>query len=342
MRREPSPVRPCHARSWQSIAVLCALLLDASAAEAGDSVKIPPDCGTEEEFSRELERLLGAQVAGAHPLSLVITPRDAAGAYTLRLQLRNETRELRDDDCRALFRSAVVIAAASVRPDLAEVPPATIAEPPPAPSGTAPAHDQVSGRRPSAGLPDKVAPPAQASRNPIRVDGGASGSDTSEWRASLHGGAGVMVGLLPGLAPMLELGGTTTHGRWGVSGAVHYLPQTRSEKDERGVELWALGGPVAIVFEPREWLRFSAGIAVYWLEGAGFGAWQNLTDHAWCVAPMVEATFIALHTLDLRVELSLQGYRSIVRPRFEIGGFGEIYRVPPFAGGVVARVAFRL
>ena len=57
---------------------------------------------------------------------------------------------------------------------------------------------------------------------------------------------------------------------------------------------------------------------------------------------MIEATVIALHTSDLRVELGLQGYLSLVRARFEVSEFGEVYRMPPFAGAAVARVAFEL
>jgi len=312
----------------RGLALLFSLLLIAPHARA-QAIRMPPECGSAEEFTRELERLLGDQLAEAQPLSLVIFPRGASGGYTLRLQLRDETRELYDADCNALFRSAVVIAAAAVRPELAEVPEPAAAEPPRiAPPNTAPSRPRAS--RDAEKRPESV--PAQ----PTRV------SDAAPWRAGIHAGAGAVVGLLPGIAPMLELGGTAAHSPWGISAGLRYLPRVRTEDEERGVAIWALGGQVAISFEASDWLRFSAGVAVYRLEGEGLSVAQSLTDSAWAVSPGIETAFIAFHRFDLRVELGLQGYASIVRPRFEISGFGEIYRAPPFGGAAVARVAFRL
>jgi hypothetical protein len=309
------------------IAALAALLSNGPYAEAGASIQLPPECGSPTEFTRELERLLGDQVAEGRPISLVIFPRDGAGAYTLRLQLRNETRELRDPDCRALFRSAVVISAAAVRPELRDVPETTVVERPP-PATAAPS---------SKGLP-----PDLKARPVLRAEP-ATQTDGETWRPGIHAGAGAMAGLLPGVAPMLELGGSAARGKWGLFGAARYLPRARTTDDEgRGVAIWALGGQVALFLEPAEWIRLSAGLAVHWLEGEGVGVAQKLTDSAWSLSSLIEATFIAWQARDLRVELGLQGHGSIVRARFEIGGLGEVYRVPPFSGAAVARVALSL
>src|SRR5688572_32615484 len=75
-------------------------------------VQVPDGCGSQTEFSRELERLLGGQATQAEPLSVVIDGGDGAD-YRLRIVLREGTREIRHPDCRTLFRSAVVVAAAS-------------------------------------------------------------------------------------------------------------------------------------------------------------------------------------------------------------------------------------
>jgi hypothetical protein len=307
--------------------VLAALLSNAPYAKAGESMRLPPECGSETEFTRELERLLGNQVAEGQPVSLVIFPRDGAGAYTLRLQLRNETRELRDPDCRALFRSAVVISAAAVRPELGAVPETTAVERPP----------------PATAPPSSKALPPDVKARPILHAERAPETDRDTWRPGIHAGAGAMAGLLPGVAPMLELGGRAARGRWGLFGAASYLPRARTTDDEgRGVSIWALGAQVALFFEPAEWVRLSAGLAVHRLEGEGVGVTQELTDSAWSLSPLIEATFIAWQARDLRVELGLQGYGSIVRARFEIGRVGEVYRVPPFSGAALARVVFSL
>jgi hypothetical protein len=72
----------------------------------------PEGCGTHAEFSRELERLLGTEAPSAEPRS-VLLERAETGEYRLRIELRDGTRGLRHADCRTLFRSAIVIAAAS-------------------------------------------------------------------------------------------------------------------------------------------------------------------------------------------------------------------------------------
>ncbi len=311
-------------RTTARLAVVSTVLLHALHAGAGESIEIPPECGSAEEFTRELERLLGDRAAEGRPQSLVISAQDAAGTYTLRMQLRTETRELKDTDCRALFRSAVVIAAASASPDAEEGKKARSPERP----ASAPPSSQTSRER----VENPTLAPTEGARE----------SEGAGWLASVHMGVGAMVGVLPGVAPMLELSGAIARSRWGIFGALEYLPRTRKAEAGRGVSIWALGGQLAILFEPVERLRLSGGVAAHRLEGQGFGFSESLSDSAWSVAPVLEATLVASRTRNLRVELGVQGYVSIVRARFEIENLGEIHRASPFAGAAVARVAFPL
>jgi hypothetical protein len=333
MSRRPSTsgnrrLHSAHASSWGRLSVLSALLFQAPHAAAGETIEMPPECGSREEFTRELERLLGERAAEGHPLSLVISGKDTEGVHTLRLQLRTETRELKDSDCRALFRSAVVISAASVRPEIQDAGGAQTAERP----------------EPSR----RILPPrAQASRAELKGPAPlrSKGEHETEpgWRGSFHSGGGAIVGVLPVVAPMLELSGALRHSSWGIFGALQYLPRARTSEAGRGVVIWALGGQLAMLFEPSlDWIRFSGGVTAHRLEGQGFGVAQSVTDSAWSVSPFLEGTVVPLLTRNLQVELGLQGYASIVRARFEIENHGEIYRVSPFAAAAVVRVAFPL
>jgi len=106
--------------------------------------------------------------------------------------------------------------------------------------------------------------------------------------------------------------------------------------------VWALAGQGGLSFEPAELVRFATRVAVYRLEGRRFGVTQSLTDSVWSVAATLEAALVPLGTRDFRVELCVRAHASLLRPRFEIDGFGAIYRVPPGGMAGVVRVAWRI
>jgi hypothetical protein len=112
----PSPVaRPVRAIS--RIAWVAGLSLFSPEASGEERFFVPEGCGSRAEFERELERLLGEERLEPSTVELTITP-EADGTHHLRMTVRGEARELRDPDCRALFESAVVVVAASVKPEL--------------------------------------------------------------------------------------------------------------------------------------------------------------------------------------------------------------------------------
>lgn len=271
---------------------------------------LPASCGSENEFRSELERLAGAHAAQAYPLTLSISEiagSDPGARFHLVLELRGERRELTHADCRALFRGAVVIAAASVKP-----PPA----PPPVPAARAEPAPVVSN------------PPRRAER-PLAM------------RGSVSLGAGAALGVVPGAAAMLELRAGLDLGRWGISLAGNFLPAKHATQDGRGVDVLAVGGRLAGGVRPVRPLMLSAGIELDWLQGTGdAGISERRTDSAWSVAPSLELAVIPFETNHLHIELAAQGRLALLRPRFVVTGFRDVYRVPSFGGAGLVRGAF--
>ena len=287
-------------------------------------MQVPEHCGTESEFRAELDRLAGARAAEAMPSSVVISGPDGEGSYTLQMQLGGELRELRDTDCRTLFRSAVVVAAASVRPDVrasTEGEPAPVEAQRPAPPAAPPVN-----QRPAPPAAPAVQRPPEEPEPPTAA------------HAFVGIGAGATVGLLPGLAFVAEGTGAVAMDKWGVLLAFQYLPGSEAkEPSGYGVDVQALGARAAVLFQPVEVLRIAAGLEAHRLEGTGLGAPDTFSDVVWSVAPAAELAGILLRVDQLGIEVAAQGRWAVVRPRFEITGTGEVYRVPRFGGAGLLR-----
>lgn len=281
-----------------SALALTASLVAARRSSAQQDVQVPDGCGSRAELSSELVRLLGARAVEAEPLSLRISERGADQHHHLRLELRGEVRELTDPDCRALFRSAIVIAATAVNPHLYDPPPR---EPP---------------------------TPSQDAEHGVEL--------------GIFGGVGAAAGVLPGVAVVFEPGARVRLWDFGAYLAIAYLPSKQATEADRGVDIWGLGGRAGLSFQPIDVARLSAGVAVDRLEGRGFGVAQSMTDAVWSVAPTLEAGWIPLRTARVELELAARGHIAVTRPRFEIEGFGEIYRAPRFGGALLGRVAWLL
>lgn len=150
------PPRVRHCRLRRVVPLVLYTFLSAAAA-AQSRFQVPEGCGNETEFRSEIERLTGAPAQPDVPSSLRIEALGGdPGTYELRLELDDERRVLRDPDCRVLFRSAIVIAAAASRGAAvsAPVPPAPVPAPapgapvPPPSAKPAPAPVRAEERRP--------------------------------------------------------------------------------------------------------------------------------------------------------------------------------------------------
>lgn len=278
---------------------------------ASDSVfELPPGCGSRGEFQSELERLAGAHAAQAYPLKLSISETasgDPSARFRLVLEMRGERRELTHADCGALFRGAVVIAAASVKPPPAVAP-------------------KTEPQRPN----EPATPPSPVPR-----------ADSLTFRGGVSLGAGAALGVLPGAAAMLELRASLELERWGFSLAGKFLPTKHVAQEGRGVDLITAGGRGAGTFRPVRPLLLSAGVDVDWLQGTGDAGISNRqTDSAWSVAPSLELGLIPFESRYLRIEVAAQGRVAVLRPRFVVTGFRDLYRVPSFGGAGLVRGAF--
>ncbi len=266
--------------------------------------------------------MLGAEVDQLSPYEVTIAPSAVEGDYVLRITLHGEPREFRDRDCRTLFRSAVVVAAASVKPDLAaDLPHET---PPP---NKAQASEPSAGSRASES--PRTAPPAARPPSPRR--------------AAIAAGAGVIAGLVPGVAPLFELGGLAQDASWGAWLSLRHATLSSAEAEGgRGVEVRAFGARAAAAYSPTDFARLSLGLEVDLMVGRGTGVTTPLSDTAWSFAPTLELAAILLNIDRLRLEVALQGRWAPLRPRFHIAGYGDAYRVPAFGAAGLFRVAYFL
>jgi hypothetical protein len=303
-----------------SALIACVAVLVASSKEASADgrfqVAVPAGCGDATTFIGELGRLLGERVEEAAPVLLRIVGPDNAGVYRLELVLRGEVRVLTDHDCWALFRSGVVIVAASVRPELA-----------------------MQGLEPVPPPPPPRPPPMQASGESAALREAASASEP--FYAGLGVGVGVRVGVLPGVAPALDLVGSLGSGPWGLGWALAYSPPSQSEPREgRSVDVSSIGGRLAGLVEPQPYLRLSAGLWVHSLRGRGRGITSPSSAWVWGAGPSLEITAIGRLSPGLQAELGLEGQWLASRPRFEISGFGEVYRTSLFSAASSLRLAW--
>jgi hypothetical protein len=298
-------------------ALLAAFLSAFGARAQASSFDMPAECGTEGEFRQELVRLVGADADRAQP-SVVAVTRSGDAEYRLTLELGGERRELTHADCRVLFRSALVIAAASVRPP--EAPPA---EPETAPAVSRPPATPIETKETVPTAESEVAEPSDAGP-PVR--------------GNLSGGAGLAVGIVPGPTAVLELRAGAMVGNFGLSLSGKFMPARYVASEGRGADIRAFGLRAALGMRPVESLWVSAGFDADLLIGKGDpGITDPGEDSAWTLAPSLELAVIPINTSHLALEIALQGRVAVQRPVFEVTGFREIYQVPPIGMLSVAR-----
>jgi hypothetical protein len=295
------------------VLVLVLASLVVARAQAQSRVDVPRGCGSEAELRSGLIRLLGPAAAqDALPRALRIM-RGEQGDYALQLELDGESRALRDPDCRVLFKTAVVVAAAAVDPSLRD------------PAAARPRADSVPGVT-SADLP-QIAERDEAS---------------SSWYASVAIAGGAAVSLLPRAAALVQLSGELAYGGFGLLlGARYIAPSAEAAGDERGVSIDGLGARLGGFHDPAPWMRLQAGIVVDRLTGQGQGAAiAGQTDSGAVMALALDAAVTPLRVGSLRFSLAIGGHYALLRPSFEIEGYGRLYRVPAVGGSATAEVGW--
>lgn len=304
---------PTLARLCCALAACSIVVFVSAPGSAQLRVDVPSGCGSEAELRAGLARLLGAErAAGAVPERLWIAKTDQ-GDYSLVLQLAGESRELRDPDCRALFNAAVIVAAVTIDPSVQVAgPPA--AEPAPA------------AAKPTQPAPQRSDPPRESA--PVRGE------------VAIGGGA--VIALLPALAPSLELSGALAYGDLGLALAARYLaPVEESSGGTHAVEVQGVGGRLSAFYEPARFVRLSAGVSADRLHGQGLGsAVRGSSEAGFALAVLVEAAATPVRLPPWFITVAISGHYALVRPSFEIAGYGEVFRVPPVGGSGVVRLGW--
>jgi len=163
------------------------------------------------------------------------------------------------------------------------------------------------------------------------------------WRGGLALGGGIIAGLVPDVAPLFELGGLLEHGSWGGGVALRHATLSEEEAENgRGVEVRSFGARLAASYGPVKLLRISLGVEADLMVGRGTGVATPLSDEAWSLAASGELAAILMEVDGLRLELAGQGRWALVRPRFQIAGFGDAYQVPEAGAGALLRIAYLL
>jgi hypothetical protein len=155
-------------------------------------------------------------------------------------------------------------------------------------------------------------------------------------------GGGVAVGVVPAATPLAELRGGISRGPWGVTLAGRYFAPQSVSLDGRSANIRGFGLRPAGVVTPTPWLSVSLGLDVELLVGrGGDGVASPATDSAWTLAPSGEIAVIPIQNEHLALELAVLGRVALVRPVFEVGGFGQLYRVPSLGMAALARGVWR-
>lgn len=293
------------------------LVVARSAAAQSTAFQLPAECGTEAEFRERLAALAGVDATKAMPSSLVIAA-DGAGGFRLTLRVDEEARELVHPDCRVLFRSALVIAATAANPELEldaaalALPPVSSAPPPPRPATTAAPASLPSATREQA---TPTAPNDRGSRVVVR--------------GSIAAGAGIGLGMVPNAAPVVELRAAAHVERWAATLSGKYFAPSTATSEGRSVEIQGAGAQLAGRVALHPVLALSLGLEADWLHGRGSAGIPSPTnDSAWTVAPLAELALVAWESQQFSFEIAALGRVALMRPVFEVTGYGTVYEVP--------------
>ena len=67
---------------------------------------------------------------------------------------------------------------------------------------------------------------------------------------------------------------------------------------------------------------------------------ERTEDSVWELAPLIGASFIPVESVSFSSSIAAEAQLSLLRPQFEIQHYGEVFRVPLWAGSIIARAGF--
>jgi hypothetical protein len=149
---------------------------------------------------------------------------------------------------------------------------------------------------------------------------------------------GVSSGVVPGWGLALEASVQLEARPWAVALALRHWPERVQTLEGRGVLVSASGGRAVALFRVAPALDLLGGIELNRLVGEGTANVRGpVSDVAWQLAPVLGANLITMNIGYLRLELGALARLSVLRPRFEVTGFGTLYRAPALGADAIIR-----
>lgn len=316
---------------------LVALLALVAPAQAAPTLSIPSECGSIEEYQAGIHARLGGEAeALLDALSIRMVRQDRG--YGLEVRLRGATRHIEDEDCRALFRAATVVAIALwespktsseavAAPDSDSNHEGSAVPPPEAGSGDV---------APEAPLPAVVLPrPLPASVPEVKSTALTPTTKSAPWSLSVDGRAGLVAGLVPEAGLLLGLEPSLRHGAFDFGVGLDYVAaREQLDATRRGVKVHAWGFSFRWGWRPHRLLDLYAAAYGSLLTGTGKGSKRTLTDHAWALGPRLGIRVRPISYRGISLFLGADGQLEVIRPRFEIQGYREVFR-PYWLNGTI-------
>ncbi|HMA94822.1 MAG TPA: hypothetical protein VKP30_19160 [Polyangiaceae bacterium] len=300
-------------------AVALAILCVAPGLEAKAGFTVPAHCGDRTVFEAEISKRLGGGSAAALLDVLELTISEKSNTYSLAMRVGNEARQLEDPNCADLFQAAVVVAVALWEEPKAAIPlgPRTTAAAVPKPG---PAASPDSGPRGSGAL--------VPSATPLR------------W--FLAGEVGANWGLRPNFGPILGMRGAIDTSRFGAVAAVRWLPRNQSlDGNSRGVGVSGLGAGVGAYVALLNSVRLELGVSAYRLFGSGLGSRTEKNAALTSFGPHLGLRVTPWSSDWGYFALGAEGHLELLPLRFEILGYGEVFRIPWCTANGVLEVGYR-
>ena len=123
-----------------------------------------------------------------------------------------------------------------------------------------------------------------------------------------------------------------------MAGGVRYLrPSSEQDATGHGARVGGMGGYLAGSYSPWSWAQARLGFAAYRLSGTGLGSRERASDTAWEAGPTLSAGVMPFRSGLFWTSVGGEGQLSLVRPRFRIDDYGEVFRVPWASGSLFFR-----
>lgn len=172
---------------------------------------------------------------------------------------------------------------------------------------------------------------------------GAAQDASSPWQVRAALGGGVNVGLTPELVLTMDLEAEASWSRAGIIGTFRYVTEGGSEDPAGvGVSITGLGAGLAFGYRLSPIWQARLGAAAYRLAGTGLGSTSTSGDTAWGGGPTFGVLATPLFRSRVWVGVGAEAQLNVIRARFEILNYEEVFRVPLFSGTIFFRVGGRI